>query len=102
MNLTDVKSKEIMPGFHGKIIHGETVTWVYWNIEKGSSLNEHHHVHEQIMYVLEGEFEFILNGKKNICMPGSYFVIPSNIPHSGKAITACKIMDIFCPVREDL
>ena len=34
MNLTDVKSKEIMPGFHGKVIHGETVTWVYWNIEK--------------------------------------------------------------------
>ena len=76
MNLTDVKSKEIMPGFHGKIIHGENVTWVYWNIDKGSSLNEHHHVHEQIMHVLEGEFEFILNGKKNICMPGSYFVIP--------------------------
>ena len=66
MNLTDVKSKEIMPGFHGKVIHGETVTWVYWNIEKGSSLSEHHHVHEQIMHVLEGEFEFILNGKKNL------------------------------------
>lgn len=28
-------------------------------------------------------------------------IIPSNIPHSAKALTACKVTDIFSPVRKD-
>ena len=27
MNLKTLKSKEIMPGFHGKMVHGENLTW---------------------------------------------------------------------------
>ena len=55
-----------MPGFHGRIIHGSDFTWVYWEIDKGSSLQEHNHVNEQLMHVIEGEFEFTINGKKKI------------------------------------
>ena len=65
MNIKDLKRKEIMPGFHGRIIHGSDFTWVYWEIDKGSSLQEHNHVNEQLMHVIEGEFEFTINGKKN-------------------------------------
>jgi quercetin dioxygenase-like cupin family protein len=48
-----------------------------------------------------GKFEFILNGTKKIYQDGDVVVIPSNIPHSGKAITNCKLMDVFSPVREE-
>jgi hypothetical protein len=37
MNIKELKSNEIMPGFHGRIIHGSDFTWVYWEIDKGSS-----------------------------------------------------------------
>ena len=28
-------------------------------------------------------------------------VLPSNVPHSGRAITDVKVIDVFQPVRED-
>ena len=90
-----------MPGYHGKMVHGETLTWAFWEVEKDAVVPEHHHVHEQIMHVLEGEFEFTLDGKTQTYLPGDVVVIPSNTPHGGKALTPCKLMDVFSPVREE-
>ena len=78
MNIKELNSNEIMPGFHGRIIHGSDFTWAYWEIEKGANLPEHNHINEQLMHVIEGEFEFTIDGKKNICTNGSTFLIPSN------------------------
>ena len=54
------------------------------------------------MHVIEGEFEFTIDGEKNICSKGSTFLIPSNVPHSGRAISKCTLMDVFSPKRDDL
>ena len=54
-----------------------------------------------MMHVVEGEFEFTLNGQTQVYTAGAIVPIPSNIPHSGKALTACKLMDVFSPVREE-
>ncbi|GLU43821.1 cupin domain-containing protein [Allomuricauda sp. NBRC 101325] len=101
MNLADITPKEIMPGYHGKLVHGEQMSWVFWDVDKDAEVPEHHHIHEQIMHVVEGTFEFTLGGKTDIYNPGDVVVIPSNVPHSGKALTPCKLMDIFTPVREE-
>ncbi|WP_422348897.1 cupin domain-containing protein [Flagellimonas sp.] len=101
MNLADISTKEIMPGYHGKMVHGETLTWAFWEVEKDAVVPEHHHVHEQIMHVLEGEFEFTLDGRTQTYLAGDVVVIPSNTPHGGKALTPCKLMDVFSPAREE-
>ena len=101
MNLQQISSKEIFPGLKGKIIHGDKISWAFWEVEKGTIVPEHKHFHEQIMNVVEGNFEFTLDGKTLIYGPGSVVVIPPNIFHSGKALTKCKIMDVFSPVREE-
>jgi quercetin dioxygenase-like cupin family protein len=100
LHLSEIEPKEIMPGYHGKMIHGETMTLAFWEVEQGAAVPEHQHINEQIMHVLEGRFEFTVAGKTGEYLPGDLVVIPSNTPHSGKAITACKLMDAFCPVRE--
>jgi len=101
MNLSQIQSKEIMPGYHGKLVHGDTISWAFWRVEKDAEVPEHSHHHEQIMHVVEGDFEFTLDGNTAIYRSGDVVVIPSNSPHSGKALTACKLMDVFSPVREE-
>ncbi|MFD2589096.1 cupin domain-containing protein [Croceitalea marina] len=101
MNLSTIPSKEIMPGYHGKLVHSESMTWVFWDVDEGAEVPEHHHIHEQIMHVVEGTFEFTLDGTTKTYEPGDVVIIPSNIPHSGKALTTCKLMDIFSPARDE-
>jgi len=98
--LSELESKEIMPGYHGKLVHGEKISWAFWSVEEGAKVPEHQHHHEQIMHVVEGSFEFTLDGETKIYHPGDIVIIASNKPHSGKALTPCKLMDVFSPVRE--
>jgi quercetin dioxygenase-like cupin family protein len=101
MNLKTLPSKEIMPGYHGKMVHGDQITWAFWTVDQGAEVPEHHHPHEQIMHVVSGEFEFTMNGKTKIYTSGAIVCIPSNNPHSGKALTACSLMDVFSPTRDE-
>ncbi|MBD0778202.1 cupin domain-containing protein [Maribacter sp. ANRC-HE7] len=101
MNLSDIPSKEIMPGYHGKLVHSENMSMAFWEVEKDAEVPEHSHMNEQIMHVMEGEFEFTLNGNTKVYGPGDVVLIGSNVPHSGKALTPCKLMDVFSPTREE-
>lgn len=97
--LDKMEAKELISGFQGKFIHTEHMTQAYWEVKSGSVLPEHHHVHEQISNVLEGEFEFTVEGETKVCKAGDVMVFYSNVPHSGRAITDCKILDVFSPAR---
>ena len=92
---------EVMPGFFGRFVHTDNMTFAYWEIKQGSSLPEHSHMHEQVVNMLEGEFELVLQGISNHLQAGMVLPIPSHAKHSGRAITDCKILDVFYPVRED-
>jgi quercetin dioxygenase-like cupin family protein len=101
MSLDEIEEREIFPGFKGKFVHSEKMSWVFWDVKKGSVVNEHQHINEQIMHVVKGKFEFVLNGKHNIYTDGDIVVISSNMSHSGKALTNCKLIDVFSPIREE-
>ncbi len=101
IDLAQITSKEFLPGFEGKMIHTEKMTLAYWDIAAGCELPEHHHHHEQVVNVLSGQFELTMNGEKHLLTEGNVLVIPSNVVHSGKSITDCKILDVFSPARED-
>ena len=96
-----VPSREIMPGFHGQMIHTDRMTLSRWRIEAGAALPEHAHPHEQITTVLEGTFEMTVAGETRTCGPGMAVVIPGNTPHAGRAITECRVLDVFQPARDD-
>ena len=99
--IEQLKSKEIIPGFTARMTWLNDLLFSHWKIEKGSRLPEHHHHHEQISILVEGQFEFELDGEKHIINPGMVVMIPSNAVHSGLALTDCVIIDLFSPVRTD-
>lgn len=99
--LSEVPSREIMPGYHGKLVHTQHMTLAYWTVEEGAEVPLHAHMNEQVMQVLEGQFEFTLDGITKVYEPGMLVVIPGNTPHSGKALSPCKLLDVFSPPREE-
>ena len=100
VQLNTLEPREIMPGFHGRLVHSDNMTFVHWNIDKGASLPEHFHQHEQVVNVISGEFELIVDGESQTLQPRDVVCIPSNAKHSGKALTNCYIIDVFYPTRE--
>ncbi len=92
---------DICPGFHARTFNTPTMTLAYVRVDAGATLPEHHHVHEQVTNLLVGEFEMTIGGETCTLRPGDAVAIPSNVPHSGRALADCYILDVFNPVRAD-
>ena len=101
LDLKDIVEREIVPGYRAKFVHSENMTLAYWDVDSGAELPEHSHPHQQIANVLEGKFELTVDGESRVLEPGQVAVIPSGVPHSGKAVTSCRLLDVFHPVRDD-
>jgi len=100
-DLADIAPREILPGTTARFVHSGQMTFAYWTFEPGIRLPEHAHPHEQVTNMLEGEFDLTVDGETRRLGPGSVVVIPPDATHAGRAVTACRILDVFHPVRED-
>jgi quercetin dioxygenase-like cupin family protein len=99
--IKNIKPKELASGITGYYAHGEKSSFGYLELKKGSQVPLHSHINEQITYIIEGQLDMMIGGFAYSLTNGMYHVIPSNVPHSAIAITDCKVIDSFSPVRED-
>ena len=88
-------------GYRAKMIHTDQMSIAHWDVDSGYELPEHSHPHEQITNIIEGEFILTLNGDDIHLSAGESLVIPGDAMHSGKSLTACKIIDVWNPPRDD-
>lgn len=100
-DLRNIQTRELFPGYEGRFLHSQNMTFVYWEIKAGSEVPGHSHPHEQVVNVIEGDFELTVDYETEILKPRSVVIIPPNAKHSGKAFTDCRIIDVFYPIRED-
>ncbi len=100
-DLKELALIEPVPGYKAVFVHSENMTVAFWEVEEGAVMPEHAHPHEQVASVVEGQFELTLAGEPRVLDSGTVAIIPSNTLHSGKAITRCRLIDAFHPVRED-
>lgn len=93
--------REIFPGLRARLIHTDRVTHSWVEVDEGASFPSHQHPHEQIVTVIEGELELVVDGTPHRLTPGLVFVIPPNVPHSGTGIKRTRVLDAFAPTRDD-
>ena len=93
--------REIFPGIRARLVHSARTSQSWVELDAGVSFPEHQHPHEQTVNVLEGELELVVGGTTHVLSAGQTFVIAPDVPHAGRARTACRVLDVFAPVRED-
>ena len=98
----DVPAIGLAQGMQAHIIAAERMTLSMASGEPNSQLPSHRHESEQILIVMDGGIDLVVEGKKYKLRKGDVIVLPSNIAHGGyvsdKGLSA---IDIFSPPRHD-
>lgn len=100
--LASLRGRSVFPGITGRYAHLDHLTCGEVTLDAGVVVPVHQHPHEQVTYVISGRLEFTVGGETQVMEPGACAVIPANTPHSGRAHTACRVLDLFSPARDDL
>lgn len=98
----DIETNDLGNGVSRKVLaYHEKLMVVEVNFEEGSIGEMHAHPHEQITYIIEGEFEFNIGGEKVILKAGDSTYKQPDIEHGAVCLKKGKLLDIFTPYRED-
>jgi len=99
----DVPLVELVAGSKSHIVSTENIAVSFLTQEPNAYFPPHRHEAEQVMIVVDGEQDEIVEGKLYHLKKGDVITLPSNIEHGGYIPeTGCKAIDIFSPPRNDL
>jgi quercetin dioxygenase-like cupin family protein len=98
----DVPLTELVPGSQSHLVAGQRALVSFLTMSANSYFPPHHHEAEQIMIVIEGYMDEIIEGKLYRVKKGDVIVLPPNIEHGGRLREVdCQVIDIFSPPRQD-
>jgi quercetin dioxygenase-like cupin family protein len=98
-----IPAVEFVPGLRFRPVLGERTMANFVSFGPRTEAPRHVHEEEQIVIVLDGEFEFDLDGEVRIMRKGDVAVIPSWVPHAARTKdSSCTEVDIFNPPRRSL
>ena len=98
---SSVPLEQLNPLLQRQFIVGDTIMVARVLIKKGCIVPLHHHVNEQVTYILEGALKFWIDGKIIVVGAGEVLTIPSNMPHMAEALEDTVDLDFFNPPRAD-
>lgn len=99
---TDDNIEYITDGVSRKILaYSEQLMSVEVYFKKGAIGELHSHPHEQMTYILSGEFEFTIGEDTKIVSKGDVLYKEPNIIHGCKCLKDGILLDIFTPMRQD-
>lgn len=96
-----LNKKELAEGVKIRVVSGDNMTIVIFNLDPDAAVPKHSHPHEQIGTLLKGSLELTVDTTTQIVKPGDIYHIPSNMVHSGIALEATEIYEVFSPPRVD-
>lgn len=103
VDVNAIESVEFVPGLGFRPVLGERTMVNFVSFAPNTEAPMHVHEEEQIVIVLEGEFEFELDGDVRTMRAGDVAVIPSWVPHGARTHdSSCREIDVFNPPRRSL
>jgi quercetin dioxygenase-like cupin family protein len=98
-----IEAVEMVPGLNFQPVLSEHAIVNVVSFAPHTEAPMHSHVEEQIVIVVEGEFDFTLDGATRTMRAGDMAVIPPWVPHGARTRDVpCKEMDVFTPPRATL
>src|ERR1051325_7592451 len=97
----DVELEALNPLLDRQMITGENLMLARVLLKKGCIVPEHSHINEQLTYILDGAFNFWIDGKEIVVRAGEVLCIPPNMPHKAEALEDTVDVDVFNPPRKD-
>lgn len=83
------------------LAHNGKMMAVEVNFQEGAVGAMHNHPHEQLTYVLSGEFEFTIGVETRRVTAGDTLYKEPYVMHGCVCIKAGTLLDTFTPMRED-
>jgi unsaturated pyranuronate lyase len=101
-NVSSLDLQRIWDGVHGRVVHGERLSFSVVELDADSVVPEHSHEQEQLGMVLTGSLSFRVGGETQELGPGATWSIPSNLPHEVRVgPDGAVVIDVFAPTRDD-
>jgi quercetin dioxygenase-like cupin family protein len=100
-NWNDIAIEQMNAHVTRQVIHGGAITIARIGITKGGAVPTHAHVNEQVLNVISGRLQVVVDGQEIVLEGGQTLVIPPNVPHSVLAVDDVVAVDVFSPRRED-
>ena len=98
----DLPETELVPGSNSRLVTGEQSMISFLTMKANSYFAPHHHSQEQIMIVLEGSCDEIIEGKLYRVSKGDVIILPPNIVHGAYiGDQDVHVIDVFGEVRSD-
>jgi unsaturated pyranuronate lyase len=98
----DAAPVQALPGLVRRTLaQGQSMMLCEFRFEAHVEVPLHAHPHEQVGYVVEGQVEMTIDGKKQILHAGDSYLAPSNVTHGAFTLEPTIIVDTFYPPRED-
>ncbi len=99
----DTLPEEDLGDVRRRIFTGKNVMIVRNVIKPRAVLSAHTHPHEQMIYVVEGECDTVIDGKTYPMKSEDIALVPGDVLHQviNTQDKELIILDIFSPIRED-
>lgn len=98
----DTRLEDLGNGVTRRILaHNGKMMQVEVNFEAGAVGPMHNHPHEQLTYVMSGEFDFTIGDETHRVKAGDTLYKEPHIMHGCVCIKPGTLIDTFTPVRED-
>jgi quercetin dioxygenase-like cupin family protein len=95
-----LRSREPLPGWSGRFLHSQSMTFAWYDVTAGASIHEHAHPNEEVWHVIEGELEVTVDGETRVAGPGCVALVPPNVPHAVRARSDARAIVVDHPRRD--